>query len=258
MSALLACAPRRRAAAAPPAWSPLSESSLELWLDFTDSTRRWQDTSGTIAAVAAGDPVALVQDKSPHARHYTQPTASKRPTVALADGTFAGRDVLDMTATQGLLAPSGLIVTGAQTWVIVCRRTATTATYGYAVTLYGGGLASAIFLGISIFPPTAFAFSYASGGLQIAGESADLARHVTRLTYDGTGQSGSDYVVKRDGVAATLGGTSFGADPNGGAINGDRSGNYGQAMRMSEVLIFSTDSATVMASLDSWLAARYP
>ena len=55
--------------------------------DFLDRSTLFQDTAGTIPALAIGDPVALVLDKSGNGNHLVQTTATKRALVS-ADGLY--------------------------------------------------------------------------------------------------------------------------------------------------------------------------
>lgn len=73
--------------------------------DFLDRSTLFQDTAGTIPALAIGDPVALVLDKSGNGNHLAQSVSTKRPLVS-ADGlAFDGVD--DCFATVGVVPAEG-------------------------------------------------------------------------------------------------------------------------------------------------------
>jgi len=66
-----------------PAFTPASISGLQLWLDASDSSTLYQNSNGTTAATADGDPVGYWADKSGNGRHATQSDGTKRPTLKL-------------------------------------------------------------------------------------------------------------------------------------------------------------------------------
>lgn len=77
------------------AWSPLDlGAKLLLWLDYSDTSTLWQDTSATTAATTNGDPIARIDDKSGNGRYYEQGTASKQPVVTTGGATFDAVDYL--------------------------------------------------------------------------------------------------------------------------------------------------------------------
>ncbi len=73
--------------------------------DFLDRSTLFQDTAGTIPAVANGDPVALVLDKSGNGNHLVMNTELKRPFVNASGLYFDGID--DCFATVGAVATGG-------------------------------------------------------------------------------------------------------------------------------------------------------
>ena len=64
-----------------PAFTPASISGLQLWLDASDSSTLFQNSNGTTAATAAGDPVGYWGDKSGNGRHATQSDGTKKPAL---------------------------------------------------------------------------------------------------------------------------------------------------------------------------------
>lgn len=61
-------------------FTPLAFSPA-LWLDANDPATLFQNSTLTTPATADGDPVGGWKDKSGNARHLTQATSSKRPTL---------------------------------------------------------------------------------------------------------------------------------------------------------------------------------
>jgi hypothetical protein len=66
------------------AFSPASISGLQLWLDASDASTLFQNSNGTTAASADGDPVGYWGDKSANGRHATQSDGTKKPALKLA------------------------------------------------------------------------------------------------------------------------------------------------------------------------------
>jgi len=73
--------------------------------DFLDRSTLFQDVAGTIPALAIGDPVALVLDKSGNGNHLVQTTATKRALVSASGLYFDGID--DCFVTVGAVATGG-------------------------------------------------------------------------------------------------------------------------------------------------------
>lgn len=65
-----------------PPIDPLEVSGLGLWLDLNDASTVYQD-AGTTLALADGDPVGRVADKSGNGRHANQTDGLKKPTLKL-------------------------------------------------------------------------------------------------------------------------------------------------------------------------------
>lgn len=63
---------------AAPAWTP-ADITTYLWIDPSDLSTLYQDSAGSTAVTASGDPVGKVSDKSGSSRHITQSTSDKRP-----------------------------------------------------------------------------------------------------------------------------------------------------------------------------------
>ena len=74
-----------------PAFTPTSISGLQLWLDASDSSTLYQNSNGTTAATADGDPVGYWADKSGNGRHATQSDGTKK--AALKVSNQNGRNV---------------------------------------------------------------------------------------------------------------------------------------------------------------------
>jgi hypothetical protein len=60
-------------------FSPSDVSGLILWLDATDLTTLWQESTRSTQVASDGDPVGAWDDKSGNGNHWTQATAGDRP-----------------------------------------------------------------------------------------------------------------------------------------------------------------------------------
>jgi len=66
------------------AFSPASIGGLQLWLDASDASTLFQNSNGTTAASADGDPVGYWGDKSGNTNNTTQADGTKKPLLKLA------------------------------------------------------------------------------------------------------------------------------------------------------------------------------
>lgn len=73
--------------------------------DFLDRSTLFQDVAGTIPALAIGDPIALVLDKSGNGNHLVQSVSTKRPLVSASGLYFDGID--DCFVTIGVVPAEG-------------------------------------------------------------------------------------------------------------------------------------------------------
>lgn len=65
------------------AFSPASIGGLQLWLDASDASTLFQNSNGTTAASADGDPVGYWADKSGNSNHTIQADGTKKPLLKL-------------------------------------------------------------------------------------------------------------------------------------------------------------------------------
>jgi hypothetical protein len=96
-------------------------SEKGVWFDPSDITTLFQDSTGTLAVTAVGQPVGKMLDKSGNGYHATQSTAGKRPTYQIDpygygylafDGVddFMVTGSIDFTGTATMTASVGLLV----------------------------------------------------------------------------------------------------------------------------------------------------
>lgn len=70
-----------------PVLSLFKNAEKGLWLDFSDMSQMYQDSSGTISVTAVSQPVGRILDKSGNNNHAAQTTSSRRPIIQ-SDGAF--------------------------------------------------------------------------------------------------------------------------------------------------------------------------
>jgi hypothetical protein len=105
MSVVIHDGPRRRT------WAPwrASSAALKVWLG--GGAELWQDTARTSPALADGDPVAALGDRSGSGNHFLQATASKRPTLKLGV-TPTGRPVVRFDGVDDFMQPAANFILG--------------------------------------------------------------------------------------------------------------------------------------------------
>jgi hypothetical protein len=68
-------------------WTPTNlGSTLKAWWDVSDLSTLFQNSDGTTAVAADGDPVGYIADKSGNGFHLTQATSGSRPTYKTSSG----------------------------------------------------------------------------------------------------------------------------------------------------------------------------
>ena len=98
---------------APSGFNPLSlfaNSEQGVWYDPSDLSTMFQSSDGTMA-VAVGDPVGYIEDKSGNGNHAIQATSAKRPTLRETGGLY----YLEFSGAQGLRTASNIDFTGTDT-----------------------------------------------------------------------------------------------------------------------------------------------
>lgn len=94
-----------------PAFSPTQVAGLSLWLDASDPSTLFQNSTLATPASADGDPVGGWKDKSGNARNALQATAGIRP--ALKTGIQNGKPVVRFNGTDTYLGVANNLVHGA-------------------------------------------------------------------------------------------------------------------------------------------------
>jgi hypothetical protein len=93
------------------------------WFSVSDASSLFQDAAGTTPAVADGDPVGLIRDKSGFHNDATQSTSSARPVLRLNGGD----PYLEFSGSQWLSVPSSVLsLSGFEAgFAVRCRASST-------------------------------------------------------------------------------------------------------------------------------------
>ena len=115
-------------------WTPAQLSSY-CWIDFSDTTRLYDATSGG-SNVTSGTGIARAEDKSGNGRHFTQSTAGARPTYTSNRQNSLGAAVYDggdwLTSSSAASVWKLLHSTTTTVFVVVKSGTTSNPTAAYA------------------------------------------------------------------------------------------------------------------------------
>lgn len=197
-----------------------------LILDPAARTKLFQDSAGTVAVTAAGQPVGMMADSSACGNHATQATSAKRPTWQQDAG---GRDHLAFDGVDDLLA-TGDVGWGTDTVTVVVAQ----ARLALNSNVMEMGTSVNGVTGVSIFNTTGAAYRAASRGTVTAlavgagpYSSPDTAVLTLRASISG------DYVeMRRNAVSQAVS-----ADDQGSGTYGTRPVYLGG--RANGTLVFS-------------------
>jgi len=252
-----------KGSSSPPPWTPSDAGTILYQLDAEETNVLWQNTAGTVAAVAGGDPVQ--RWSATVGGNVTQSTAGVIPVLALSGSkkrvSFDGANDRLTNGTQSFTA-------GAKS-LALCWKFNTTPTgsslaapcnLGLPAT---GGATRVLFTGPS-HPSNGLNWNMDAPGASTTfvgtGISLDTAIHALVITYNGGGTSAaSSYAAWLDGTPITpsvrasattpIGTTSLGALSNGN--------NPGDIQIMHVLLWQGAISATNAVSACSYLLTRH-
>lgn len=95
-------------------FTPTSIASLQLWLDASDLATVFQNSDGTVAALADEDPVGYWADKSGNDFNVTQPVNNDRPTLSTSAHSQNGKPTVFFDGANDYL-DSGVVFTAFDT-----------------------------------------------------------------------------------------------------------------------------------------------
>lgn len=224
------------------AFAPSDVVGLILWVDYSDATSLFTDTSRTVGVSADGNAIAGVSDKSGVGNHLTQATAAAKPTykVAIQNGKSVGRH------DGGDHIVSLAAITQAQPYTI------------FATAKVTGVASTQGIVGASAFVPALEVragptWTMYAGTLLSAGVPETTNWHQLSAVYNGASSilrlDGAQIAAGAAGTTAWSNAISIGDESNGAnAWNGD----------IGEVLIYnSTISGANLTSIESYLKTKW-
>jgi len=204
-----------------------------IWLDPSDLSTLFQDSSGTTPVTADGDPVGLIRDKSGNGNHASQATAASRP-VYKTDGTkswllFDGSDdflvtpSIDFTGGDEITVIAGLYKLSDGSAGVVAELSANVNANNGSFRLGAPGLSGDVSMAsrgtvtVSNFVPWAVSVPVVvTGRTKIGKPLMDLRGNGVVLTSNVTSQGSGNfgnyplYIGRRGGASAALNGRLHG------------------------------------------------
>lgn len=239
---LFATSSRRRMGKPP--WTPLSIANCQLYLDVGISAK-WQDSARTTPATADGDPLGAVDDLSGSARHATQATAAKRPTLKLAIKN--GLPVVRHDGVDDYLQTPLFTLNQPKTVYVVAQKTGTLSTNRYF-------LDGDLFNTAVVSSPNATDFSVYAGGIGLLNKPGTPGNwNVIGVVFNGASSSLrlNGAAVAGDAGALNGGRLTIGAGGDPGNSS-PLAGDWGTIVEYSGVV-----SGAELALLEAYLAARW-
>lgn len=188
------------------------------WYDAAAwATTAFQDTAGSTAVTAAGQPVGRLLDRSGRGNHLTQSTSGFRPTLEIVSGKAGvlGDGVDDlMTASVDMNAVIGSAGEFFDTFVVFRYNNVTSSgAFGYQNNTIVGDEAGYVELAWARVDGI-IGFSGGSGG----GNNATINTSVTAIHVAHARFNGSNFVVSIDGGAETSVANTFGVSNSAGTM----------------------------------------
>jgi len=182
-------------AAAPAAFTPASLTT-SAWYDPSDMASLFQDSAGTVAVTATGQPVGRMNDKSGNARHLLQATAASRPIFTIASGL----SYLQFDGVDDGMASAATVFPASVDAFFAINNAANDLSY---VTCLDPGDAGNRYIGVAASGSGAVTYAAASGPVTDVVNGVAVATPTTRdLLYTAIGSTAGKVY---EGQAAMLG-----------------------------------------------------
>lgn len=261
MSALLS-AYRRRGGAAP-AWAPSDISGLQLWYDAADNGTLFQNSGGTGAVTADGDPVGYWGDKSGNTRNVIQATPGRRP-LYKPNGIDTGKPSLLCDDIDDFLSRTGFTLTGVQTVALVYRlqSTPSAAELDSALTYSDGTTTGWVLIcGSGSYQPISWRLNAttSAAGVGIADAHTTGKRRLV-IRYDGgTSTLPASYDALFDGVSKTVVASgAVGVNPTQVTVGARADAALPSSLNLAEVIVYNSRlSDGDRTLLETYLAAKW-
>ena len=102
-------------------FTPASISGLQLWLDASDASTLFQNSNGTTAATAAGDPVGYWGDRSGNGRNVTQSDGTMKPALTSTYSQNGIKGILGDGSNDYLITSSSGFLSAPFTYFVVLK-----------------------------------------------------------------------------------------------------------------------------------------
>jgi len=245
-------------------WTPASVTGLQLWYDASDNGTLFQDSAGTIAVTADGDPVGYWGDKSGNVRHVVQATPGRRP-LYKTSGIDTGKTGILFDDIDDALARAGLGLSGGQTVAIVYRiESIPSASEFDSALLYSDGTTcSHLLLGGSGtgYQLTTWRFAYTTSAASVGIANAhSTSKRRLLIRYDGgTNTLPASYDALLDGAGATVvASATLTVSPSQAVLGTRADGAFPPALNLAEILVYNSRlSDGDRTSLEAYLAAKW-
>jgi hypothetical protein len=238
-------------------------AGLQLWYDASDTATLFQDSAGTVAVTADGDPVGYWGDKSSNARHVVQATPGRRP-LYKPNGLDTAKPSLLCDDIDDVLTRAGYGLAGAQTVVLVYRFQTTPAAFEYeSALLYSNGTTCSHFLlcGAGSYQAITWRLGYTTSAASVGlADTHTTSKRRLLVRYDGgTDTLPASYDALLDGASGTVVASSTLAIGTTQISVGARAdASFPSALHLSEMLVYSSRlSDTDRALLEAYLVAKW-
>lgn len=220
-------------------FTPLSLAP-SLWLDASVASSLFQNSNGTTAATADGDPVGYWADLSGNARHVTQATGTKRPALKLAIQN--GRNVVRGDGVDDTMIKTGLSISQPYTVFIAAQWP----TVGDRPVIDGGGASNRLLVRREGTNKAAW-----NTGTEIAGTTLSSGWHV--FTALGNGASSLLRVDGALNVAGNAGAQSITALTLLAYFNGSNP----SAIDIGEIIVLPADATVNFSQVEAYLRSKW-
>jgi hypothetical protein len=217
--------------------SPLSIPGLALWYDGDDATTLFQNSNGTTAAAADGDPVGYWGNKASSGQNAIQATAGKRPTLQTAERN--GKNIVRFAGTDDTLTAtlSATLSQPVTVWVVALRVDT-----GFVFSSEGG----------------TFAFSGGATRINAGAALIDNATTITNWNVYTLIYNGAASVIRSGGAQRVAGDAGAGSLATNLHIGSNLNFNFWVTADIAEIIVAATlPSAALIAQVETYLSTKW-
>jgi hypothetical protein len=218
-------------------FSPRSIPGLALWYDGDDATTLFQNSNGTTAAAADGDPVGYWGNKASAGQNAIQATAGKRPTLQTAERN--GKNIVRFAGTDDTLTAtlSATLSQPVTVWVVALRVDT-----GFVFSSEGGS----------------FAFHGANTRIAAGTTLIDVTTTPTNWNVYTLIYNGASSVIRSSGAQRIAGDAGTNALATNFHIGSNVNFNFWVTADIAEIIVAATlPSATLITQVETYLATKW-